>query len=1007
MNGGKIVVKTEVDTSGFKNGLDRMQNSAKGAGVSLKSIVAGLGITKLISMGFNAIRNSMDDAITRMDTLNNFPKVMSNLGVSTKDAEASIKKMSDKLSGLPTTLDQGASAVQRFTSKNGDVKKSTNIFLALNNAILAGGAPTEQQASAMEQLSQAYAKGKPDMMEWRTAMSAMPAQLKQVAVAMGYVNADELGEALRKGEVSMDDFMDKISELNVKGANGFQSFEKQARNSTGGIRTSITVAKTQIVKGVADMIEGLNKGLKKAKLGSIQEIIAKVGKAFKKELDKIASMLSKIDFKKVINAFKTLAPVIMGVVTALVAYRTALLVTKGINFVAKVIEVTKAFLLMIGVLKNAVVAQEALNIVQAASPVGIILAVVGALVAMVGVYRALHPETDKNLIANKKLREEYKNFNNELKENEKQRKQNIEDVYTEAKNAELLLSKIEALSKVENKSAYQKQEMSRLVAELNELMPGLNLQYDQETDKLNKDTKAIKDNIDAMKEYNFVKAYQKNLKGIAEDEAKAQVKLSQAQKQHTKDVKAYNKVHAEADKIRNMSYKESLKLTFEDKKRNEKILEAEKKKKKAMEDSAKTVKDYEKQISKLEKKYSETAKLGEQASDKFNFKKLVAKAEEAGINVPKKFKEKMEKGFYSVPQSLDQMQKLINFDKALETAGISGKQIPKSISEGVMSGQISVQEAIAQANNWIDFQSAINKAGLSGQKIPQSIKDGILSGQLSAKEGIDQMKRWIDFKDVVDKSIFEGKKIPKNIREGVLSGKYSVEEAMALMSNTLLGKINGKKYEFKKVGEGQMQLYADGVKVGKPMSVEKANDLIKSVGKKLKSGKTSAKQAGKDLATGLARGIDANSKEATAAAERLAERVLKRMKKKLKEKSPSKATEEMGINLDEGLVIGILKYAGNTLKAVANYGSSILDEFEDATDMTSTIDKMQKQMQSAIDLQQGKMNTNVQTGKVFNSLVATTPVELNLDGSVEMDGQKVGRVVTPYVSKTIKTGGGV
>ena len=194
---GKVVIQTELDTNDFKKGLDRMQNSAKGAGASIKGIVAGLGITKMISAAFNTIRGSMDDAISRLDTLNNFPKVMSNLGVSAKDSEKAIKKMSDKLAGLPTTLDDGARAVQRFTSKNGDVKKSTDLFLALNNAILAGGAPTEMQASALEQLSQAYAKGKPDMMEWRSAMSAMPAQLKQVAQAMGYVNADELGEALR------------------------------------------------------------------------------------------------------------------------------------------------------------------------------------------------------------------------------------------------------------------------------------------------------------------------------------------------------------------------------------------------------------------------------------------------------------------------------------------------------------------------------------------------------------------------------------------------------------------------------------------------------------------------------------------------------------------------------------------------------------------------------------------------------------------------------------------
>ena len=70
---------------------------------------------------------------------------------------------------------------------NGDIERSTDMFLAVNNAILAGNAPMENQAAALEQITQAYSKGKPDMMEWRTLMTAMPGQLKQVAKAMGYV----------------------------------------------------------------------------------------------------------------------------------------------------------------------------------------------------------------------------------------------------------------------------------------------------------------------------------------------------------------------------------------------------------------------------------------------------------------------------------------------------------------------------------------------------------------------------------------------------------------------------------------------------------------------------------------------------------------------------------------------------------------------------------------------------------------------------------------------------
>ena len=288
---GTLTYKTELDTSGVQK-----------AGSTVKNIIAGLGITKMITTAINTINQSLDSAISRVDTLNNFPKVMSNLGIGAEDAQDSITKMSDKLAGLPTTLDQGALAVQRFTSANGDVEKSTDIFLALNNAILAGGASTEIQASALEQMSQAYAKGKPDMMEWRTIMTAMPAQLKQVATAMGYADASQLGEDLREGTVSMDEFMDTIVQLNTEGLDGFQNFEEQARNATGGIKTAITVAKTQVVKGVADIIDALNVKLENLGIGKISDIIAKFGKDVKIGLDQIAKLISgeisAVDFGK-------------------------------------------------------------------------------------------------------------------------------------------------------------------------------------------------------------------------------------------------------------------------------------------------------------------------------------------------------------------------------------------------------------------------------------------------------------------------------------------------------------------------------------------------------------------------------------------------------------------------------------------------------------------------------------------------------------------------------------
>lgn len=242
-------VKNEV--TGLKNHVDKVTGSIGNSFKSIRNIVAGLGIASLIK---STILGNVDAAIKRVDTLSNYSRVMSNLGVGSVQANASVQKLSNKLIGLPTTLDDASGAVQRFTSVNSNISRSTDMFLALNNAILAGGASSEIQKSALEQLSQSYAKGKPDMFEWRSAMTAMPAQMKQVAEAMGFVNASALGEALRNGTVSMDQFMDTIMKLNTQGINGYQSFEEQARNATGGISTSIANMRTAIVRCMSEVM---------------------------------------------------------------------------------------------------------------------------------------------------------------------------------------------------------------------------------------------------------------------------------------------------------------------------------------------------------------------------------------------------------------------------------------------------------------------------------------------------------------------------------------------------------------------------------------------------------------------------------------------------------------------------------------------------------------------------------------------------------------------------------
>lgn len=362
MQGATILTRFTADTKDFDS---KAKGVASSLGTVTKGFVLGTAITKGLGKAFNMVSQNMDSAIDRFDTLNNFPKAMKNLGQSVNDSQKAIDKMADKLTGLPTTLDEGAMAVQRFTSKNGDVKKSADMFLAINNAILAGGAPMVNQSAALEQLTQAYSRGKFELQEWKSLQIAMPGQLKQIANAMGYVSDSDLYEALKNDDIAMDDFINTIMRLNTEGVNGLASFEKQARNNTNGIRTALTNFNNRITQGLTKMIESVNKGLAKAGFGNLAQVFDKAGTKIKEVLISLAPYITQAivllsNVFNFINQHKTLITIIVNSLISFAAafkiITTAVKVFRVAYLALKLLMMTDPFFLIvigIGILINA------------------------------------------------------------------------------------------------------------------------------------------------------------------------------------------------------------------------------------------------------------------------------------------------------------------------------------------------------------------------------------------------------------------------------------------------------------------------------------------------------------------------------------------------------------------------------------------------------------------------------------------------------------------------------
>lgn len=257
---GKAIEKAFGDaskTTGSKTG----QSIGKGLSVGFASKVGAVaGITSnVFSKVASVVTSSLGSAVDRADQMNNFPKVMKNLGYSSEDAAASIRKISDALDGLPTTSSAMTGMVQQLAPLTSNLDEATDIALAFNNAMLAGGASTMEQENALTQYTQMLSAGKVDMQAWRSIQAAMPGQLNQVAEAMmgaGH-NANDLYEAMKSGKFSFDDFNKAVMDLNQNGFGKYASFAQQAKDATQGIGTAMENVKNRVAKAVQKVIDAV------------------------------------------------------------------------------------------------------------------------------------------------------------------------------------------------------------------------------------------------------------------------------------------------------------------------------------------------------------------------------------------------------------------------------------------------------------------------------------------------------------------------------------------------------------------------------------------------------------------------------------------------------------------------------------------------------------------------------------------------------------------------------
>ena len=257
-----------------------IKTASESATSSIMKIASGIGVFKALSAGANMLTSSVSGAVDRYDTLTKYPKVLTNLGYSTQQANKSTVKLKEGIQGLPTALDDVVKTSQRLTVLTGNLDKSTDTTLALNNAFLASSASVSDTSRGMEQYIQMLSKGTVDMQSWRTLQETMGYALSETAKQLGIASgsSNELYSSLQSGQITFDQLNDALIECSTRTG----GFAEMALEASGGIKTSFANIQTAIKSGMEGTISAIDTMLSNSGLPKIQEMLDDVKKGINK-----------------------------------------------------------------------------------------------------------------------------------------------------------------------------------------------------------------------------------------------------------------------------------------------------------------------------------------------------------------------------------------------------------------------------------------------------------------------------------------------------------------------------------------------------------------------------------------------------------------------------------------------------------------------------------------------------------------------------------------------------
>lgn len=985
MTDGKVTIVVDVDGNKVKvlnDELDKMAQKGDRGSSSLKKFAVGSAVFQLAAKGAELLGEALGGAIQRFDTLESYPRVMQAMGHSTEDVTRSTKKLAAGIEGLPTTLNEVVGTAQRLTSITGDINKSTDLTLALNNAFLASGSSSADASRGLQQFSQMLSAGKVDMQSWKTLQETMPYALQKTAESFGFAGQsaqNDFYSALKEGRITFNQFSRKLVELN----GGVGGFAELAKTNSKGIQTSFGNLKNAVVKGVANTIKALDDLTKAATGKTIAEnfdalkviinaafgVIVNVIKASTPVFQTLFSILS-----TGASVISFLTPAIIGLVAALVTMRAinqAVKTTKDLISAWKTFKttatgaiqiinlmtaaqatcgsVTKAQMvanlanngaltasnLLYGVLTGSISLQTAATIAATAAttafkaaltaltgPIGLVVTGIGLVVGVcVTLWQWLTAESEET----KRLKSEQEELvkstdqlTDSVKQSAKERQKNLESVKGNTESYQKLADEIVQLSQKTNKTAADKKNLKKKIDALNASVSGLNLAYDKNSDSLSHNSDQIKARISAMEAESTWETSQKNLLDIEQKRAEIGEQLKQIAEQRKK----WNEESNVSDSVRKERLQE-----LNDKETELKNTQTE-----------------------LQTEYEKTSQVQQAASE------AMAAAAENGSNRQVVAYENMSK---SQQKAIDDMR--TKYNELLETTTNMFEQIKYKSAISVDEMIANLQKNQEAVNNWATNLNTLAERG---------VNEGILA-KLQAM--------------------------------GPQGGLYVQELVNA--SDEKLATLNEV---FTQGGESAMNGLTAGMDTGALGITDKIKGIVQSQVSSLQEEIAAAdfSSLGQEIPNGVSQGIEQGASTAGESSKNMANDIKESFTSEMDINSPSRVFNEYGGFITTGLAEGVDKGTNQPVSSVTNLANQIKKPFDSLQSDFTYIGEMAMSGLNA-GLWSGSGSVMATANSIAERVKATIKSALDIHSPSRAMRDEVGRFIPQGIAVGIEADAGV